>query len=35
MVTKTSIKFEAKMQSRGFMDGGANKKYSLMEETTC
>ena len=34
MVTKTSIKFEAKMRSRSFMDGGANKKYSLMEETT-
>lgn len=34
MVTKSSIKVEAKMQSRSFMDGGAKKKYFIMEETT-
>jgi hypothetical protein len=34
MVTKTSMRVGAKMQSRSFMDGGANKKYSIMEETT-
>ena len=34
MVTKTSMKIEAKMRSRSFMGGGANKKYSIMEEKT-
>lgn len=34
MVTKTSINFEAKMRSRSFVGGGANKKYSIMEEKT-
>ena len=33
MVTKTSMKVEAKMRSRSFMDGGANK-IILMEEKT-
>ena len=34
MVTKTSMKIEAKTQSRSFMDGVVNKKYFIMEETT-
>lgn len=33
MVTKTSINFEAKMRSRSFMGGGANK-INIMEEKT-
>lgn len=34
MVTKSSSKVEAGKRSRSFMDGGVNKKYSLMEEKT-